>query len=127
MKSMEDIIYNVHPYVDKNRVDVIAVTAKWYGKTYKGIAKCHPDDNYDCVYGVKLATQRCKRKIAAHELKYISAKIEECKEIYTNAFNEMERWDSLRYNVAKEFADTVDFLNEIRPDKSVIDNIIERK
>ena len=45
----------------KNRVIAISTYA---GKTVKGEADCHPDDEFDIEFGEKLAEARCRVKVA---------------------------------------------------------------
>lgn len=45
----------------KNRVIAISTYA---GKTVKGEAACHPDDEFDAEFGEKLAKARCRVKVA---------------------------------------------------------------
>ena len=45
----------------KNRVIAISTYA---GKTVKGEAACHPDDEFDTEFGEKLAEARCRVKVA---------------------------------------------------------------
>lgn len=74
---------------------VIALST-YAGRTVRGIAKCHPNDNFDEEYGKKLAAARCNAKIA--EKRYVRAhkKYNE----YLKRIHEMEI----------EFADVCDYL-----------------
>ena len=62
------MIFNVDnfQYVDhyvKNengdKVREIIALAKYHGKTYRGKARCHPDDTFDLDIGKELAARRC--------------------------------------------------------------------
>ena len=52
---------------------VIAISS-YAGKTVKGIAKCHPNDEFNEEIGKNLAAARCNRKIA--EKRYKRAKMQ---------------------------------------------------
>ena len=56
---------------------VIAIST-YAGRTVKGVAKCHPNDEFDVEFGKKLAAARCNEKITYKRLtralnKYIEA------------------------------------------------------
>ena len=52
-------------YTNGNRVIAVSTYA---GKTVRGVAICHPDDNFDMETGKRLAAARCNEKIAAKRL-----------------------------------------------------------
>ena len=58
-------------YENGNRI--IAVST-YGGKTVRGVAICHPDDNFDLETGKRLAAARCNEKVARKRLERASAK-----------------------------------------------------
>lgn len=46
---------------------VIAIST-YAGRTVKGVAKCHPNDEFDVEFGKKLAAARCNEKISYKRL-----------------------------------------------------------
>jgi hypothetical protein len=67
---MKDIKFSYHIYFNEDR-KCIAATTRYFGKVYKGVAKCSNSDKYDEDFGKKLATNRCLEKIYKSKLKYM--------------------------------------------------------
>lgn len=55
--------YN-YKYVVIPSKKVIAIST-YAGRTIKGVAKCHPNDEFDVEFGKKLAAARCNEKVAS--------------------------------------------------------------
>lgn len=62
---------------------VIALTS-YAGKTVKGIAKCHPNDEFNEEIGKKIAAVRCNQKIAMKKLERSNQNL---KRILKEAYN----------------------------------------
>ena len=60
---------------------VIAIST-YAGRTVKGVAKCHPSDEFDVEFGKKLAAARCNEKIAGKRFQRATSK-------YNAAFDKM--------------------------------------
>ena len=58
-------------YQNGNRI--IAVST-YGGKTVRGVAICHPDDNFDLEIGKRIAAARCNEKVARKRLERASQK-----------------------------------------------------
>ena len=58
-------------YTNGNKV--IAVST-YCGKTVRGVAVCHPDDNFDIELGKRIAAARCNEKVAKKRLDRASSK-----------------------------------------------------
>lgn len=58
-------------YTNGNRIIAVSTYA---GKTVRGVAICHPEDNFNLETGKKLAAARCNEKIAAKRLDRASKK-----------------------------------------------------
>ena len=58
-------------YENGNRV--IAVST-YGGKTVRGVAICHPEDNFDLEIGKRIAAARCNEKVARKRLERASQK-----------------------------------------------------
>ena len=57
----------------KNGNRIIAVST-YGGKTVRGVAICHPDDNFDLETGKRIAAARCNEKVALKRLNHASQK-----------------------------------------------------
>ena len=57
----------------QNGNKIIAVST-YAGRTVRGCAVCHPDDNFDIEVGKRLAAARCNEKIANKRLNRASGK-----------------------------------------------------
>lgn len=60
-----------HYYVNGNRV---IATSTYCKKTVRGVAVCHPDDEFDLETGKKIAAARCNEKIARKRFERAGAK-----------------------------------------------------
>ena len=58
-------------YTNGNRIIAVSTYA---GKTVRGVAICHPDDNFNLETGKQIAAARCNEKIARKRLERASAK-----------------------------------------------------
>ena len=58
---------------------VIAISS-YAGKAVRGVAKCHPNDNFDVEYGKSLAAARCNEKICKKRMKRATQKLAEATE-----------------------------------------------
>lgn len=50
-------------YSDPEAKIVVAVS-RYAGKTVRGVAKCHPNDEFNELFGINLAVARCNLKVA---------------------------------------------------------------
>lgn len=53
---------------ERNAKEIVAIST-YAGKTVKGIASCHPGDNFDEQKGKELAAARCNLKISERRMK----------------------------------------------------------
>ena len=54
-----------HCRVYKNpEAKIVVAVSTFAGKTVRGVAKCHPNDEFDAEKGTKLAIARCNYKVA---------------------------------------------------------------
>ena len=63
----------------------IIALSSYAGKTVRGVAKCHPGDNFDENFGKKLAAARCNLKIAIKRYARARDKYNEIVDEYTKA------------------------------------------
>lgn len=61
-------------FVNGNKIIAISTYA---GKTVRGVATCHPEDNFDIETGKKLAAMRCDLKVREKRWKAANRKAEE--------------------------------------------------
>lgn len=76
--------YNYRYIVTPTKVIALSTYA---GKTVRGVAKCHPTDEFNEEYGKKLAAARCNQKIAAKRYERAFRKYR----FMCEAMNEVER------------------------------------
>ena len=69
---------------------VIAIST-YAGRTVKGVAKCHPNDEFDAEFGKKLAAARCNEKISYKRLTRALSKYGEAVEESIAANEKMNR------------------------------------
>lgn len=57
------VIDHCKVYIDHDAKVIVAVS-RYAGKTVRGVAKCHPNDEFNTEFGIKLAVARCNIKVA---------------------------------------------------------------
>lgn len=62
-KETPEVIGHYRIYSDPEAKIIVAVS-RYAGKTVRGVAKCHPNDEFDIEFGTKLAIARCEFKVA---------------------------------------------------------------
>ena len=83
----------VHHTNEQGINETIAL-AKYKGKTYRGVAKCHPDYNYEPAIGEMIAARRCDLAIRKARLR----DRRELMEIYKKVVEYATRDASYAYN-----------------------------
>lgn len=58
---------------------VVVATSTYAGKTVRGVARCHPNDEFDMDKGIQLAVYRCNLKVAAKRQARAARKVKEAK------------------------------------------------
>lgn len=58
---------------------VVVATSTYAGKTVRGVARCHPNDEFDIDKGIKLAVYRCNLKVADKRQARACRKVKETK------------------------------------------------
>lgn len=61
-------MFTNYKYVVTPDNEVIAIST-YAGQTVKGVAKCHPNDQFDLEFGKRLAAARCEVKVCRKRLK----------------------------------------------------------
>lgn len=69
-------------FVNGNKIIAISTYA---GKTVRGVATCHPEDDFDIETGKKLAAMRCDLKVREKRWKAANRKAEEKWEAFRRA------------------------------------------
>lgn len=87
--------YNYRYIVTPTKVIALSTYA---GKTVRGVAKCHPTDEFNEEYGKKLAAARCNQKIAAKR--------------YERAFRKYRFMCEAMNEVEKEFSKSAAYLRD---------------
>lgn len=65
-------------YVDSD-AKVVVATSTYAGKPVRGVARCHPNDEFDIDKGIQLAVARCNLKVAAKRQERACRKVKEAK------------------------------------------------
>lgn len=92
---------------------IIAIST-YAGRTVKGVAKCHPNDEFDVEFGKKLAAARCNEKVAGKRFQRAANKYREAAVEYIAADEKVKRmrdyaldasaaWEEARSEVNKFF------------------------
>lgn len=58
---------------------VVVATSTYAGKTVRGVARCHPNDEFDMDKGIQLAVYRCNLKVANKRQARAARKVKEAK------------------------------------------------
>lgn len=58
---------------------VVVATSTYAGKTVRGVARCHPNDEFDIDKGIQLAVYRCNLKVADKRQARAYRKVKEAK------------------------------------------------
>ena len=69
-------------YIAGNKVIALST---YGGKRVRGVAICHPEDNFDIEVGKKLAAARCNAKVAEKRMIRAGHKLLEAKDILVEA------------------------------------------
>ena len=88
---------------------VIAVST-YAGKTVRGVALCHPDDEFDLEFGKKLAAARCNAKIAKKRYMRSSKKFYEAYDEFEAARNKAIDMQNYNNDAWREFCEAQDYL-----------------
>ena len=84
--------------------EIIAI-AHYNGKTYKGHARCHPDDSFDPTIGEEIASRRC-------DLAIRRARLRDRDKAYDKALSDLHNAELLADIIEKKFADAENDLVE---------------
>lgn len=74
-----------------NGRDVVVAVSSFAGDKVRGIAKVHPNDEFDLARGKEIAAARCDEKIAIKRLKRGYRKVDEAKVALERAQAEYEK------------------------------------
>lgn len=87
-------------YTGKNEVVAVSTYA---GKTVRGVAKCHADDEFDLAKGQRLAAARCHEKIAKKRLRRSDRKMKEAYAQVVEAVNYYNRMVDYNKDAVEDF------------------------
>ena len=89
-------------FINGNKIIAVSRYAK---KTVRGVAICHPDDNFNIEIGKQIAAARCNEKVAAKRYNRAESKLHEAEDALAKAQE--------HYNKMREYAnDSFIALNE---------------
>ena len=88
--------YKYITYERNDGAHVIIALSTYAKKPVKGVAVCHPDDEFDVEKGKALAIARCNEKVAKLRLRRSEDELKMAISLYEDA----KKWldDTLRYN-----------------------------
>lgn len=75
-------------FVNGNKIIAVSRYAK---KTVRGVAICHPDDNFNLEIGKQIAAARCNEKVAQKRYARAESKFAEAEEKLAEAQNYYDR------------------------------------
>ena len=79
--------YKYATYTDKEGRKVVIAISHHAGKVVRGVAKCHPEDNFDIEKGKAIASARCNAKVCAKRLVDAQDRMEQAKSLLDQAQN----------------------------------------
>ncbi len=89
-----------------NGKTIVVATVKMGKKIIRGVAKCHPDDEFSEETGRRIAKMRCDEKINAIRMKRAARELVQATEDYANAaarlFRAQGAYDRILQNMGKE-------------------------
>ena len=107
MSKIKDFSPDKYKYVEVGN-KVIAIST-YAGKVVRGVAKCHPDDQFSLERGKELAAKRCNEKVARKRFQRAIAKLVETEAAFEAArkayVNAMSYADDASQHWAKAVAD----------------------
>lgn len=102
--------YKIVEHKNKNGDAEILAISTYAGKTVRGVAICHPDDNYSSEQGAKLAAARCNLKIAGKRVKRAEMKVREAQEMVARA---QKHYEDMVHYLEDSSAEQSDAYNEL--------------
>ena len=92
---------------------VVVATSTYAGKTVRGVARCHPNDEFDIDKGIQLAVYRCNLKVADKRQARASRKVKEAKKALHEAQMFYNKMLNYRTQSVLEYLSAKDDLEEI--------------
>ena len=109
---MKDINISYHIYFNEDR-KCIAATTRYFGKVYKGVAKCSNSDKYDEDFGKNLATKRCLEKIYKSKLKYMRKILDKKREFTERITNNYRDYIDKIATISLEYLEIEDDIKKL--------------
>jgi hypothetical protein len=105
--------YTYIHYKDKTGADVVIALSTYEGKTVKGVARCHPTDEFDLEKGKAIAAARCNEAVSIKRAKRAARKVDEAR---------MQVADAVRHlnNMQLYLADAETALSQAVLDKTTL-------
>lgn len=91
---------------------VIAITT-YAGKTVRGVALCHDEDNFDMEQGKRIAAARCAVKVAQKRLARAEKKMEESDELVAKAERHAGRMEQYYFDAQDALVEASDYLEDV--------------
>lgn len=108
---MKDIKIDYHIYYDEDS-KCIAATTRYFGKVYKGVAKCSNSDIYNEDFGKKLATNRCLEKVYKSKLKYMRKVLDKKREFIEKVNDNYRKYIDRVATISLKYLEIKNELNE---------------
>lgn len=99
--------YIDHTLKDSGVREIIAL-AKYNGKTFRGYARCHPEDTFDFEIGKEIAARRCDLAIRRARLKDRIAAQDAAAEAYVAALRLAQITDNKVEKAEEEYFTALD-------------------
>ena len=88
--------YKYITYERKDGAHVIIALSTYAKKPVKGVAVCHPDDEFDMEAGMAWAVARCNEKVAKLRLRRSEDELKTAISLYENSKKRLD--DAIQYN-----------------------------
>lgn len=105
--------YKFYSYVNPNGSKQITAISTYGGKSVKGYAKCHENDEFSEEKGQKLAAARCNEKIATKRKARAEAKVAEARRLFAEAERYLDRMYDYLTDATVDLALAKDEVNDI--------------
>lgn len=92
---------------------VVVATSTYAGKTVRGVARCHPNDEFDIDKGIQLAVYRCKLKVADKRQARACRKVKEAKSVLYEAQVFLDKMLDYRAQSVFDYLSAKDDLEDI--------------
>lgn len=92
---------------------IIVAVSRYAGKTVRGIAKCHPNDEFNEKFGIDLAVARCNLKVAEKRMARANKRVMEALVAQYNALSFVADMKDYRRRAENDLKKSIQDLEEL--------------